>query len=110
MPPFSPTSNKAFVELRVGKTEGILVSHIFLSQKPDPKKKQVMNLDQDMHVCRYFWWMVYELLFMNQLPPPFSRDMGYLFSSSFFDMLCEHVAYLLWVRIFSFLLFFHHAS
>ena len=104
MPPFSPTSNKAFVELRVGKTEGILVSHIFLSQKPDPKKKQVMNLDQDMHVCRYFWWMVYELLFMNQLSL-FLWDMGYLsLFSIFFDMPCEHVAYLLWVRIFYFLI------
>jgi hypothetical protein len=46
-----------------GELEGTLVSHILLSQKPDPKEKQVINLDQDVHVCGYFWWMVYELLF-----------------------------------------------
>ena len=36
-------------------------------------------------------------------------DMGYLFISLFFflfDMPCEHVAYLLWVCIFSFLILF----
>jgi hypothetical protein len=56
MPSFSPTSNRAYVELRVGKNvESILVSHMMLSQRPDPKEKQVINLDQDVHVCGYFW-------------------------------------------------------
>ena len=36
------------------KIEGILVPHMLLSQKPDPKEKQVINLDQDVHVCEYF--------------------------------------------------------
>jgi hypothetical protein len=44
------------------KIEGIFVSHILLSQKPDLNKKQVIDLDQDVHVCGYFWWMVYGLL------------------------------------------------
>jgi hypothetical protein len=56
MPSFSPTSNRAYVEFRVGKkVQGILVSHMMLSQRPDPKEKQVINLDQDMHRCGYFW-------------------------------------------------------
>ena len=47
--------------------EGIPASHILLGQKPDPKEKQVINLDQDVQVCGCFWWMVYELLCMNHL-------------------------------------------
>ena len=56
-----------FVEL-VGKErfEGILPPHILLSQRPDPMEKQVISLDQDVHVCEYFWWMVDEFIFMNQ--------------------------------------------
>ena len=38
-----------------------------LSQRPDPMEKQVINLDQDVQVCGYFWWMVYELYCMNHL-------------------------------------------
>ena len=53
-----------FVELEVWRIEGITGSHILLSQRPDPKEKQVINLDQDVQVCGYvyFWWMVDELL------------------------------------------------
>jgi len=47
---------------RYGGYDGNLASHILLSQRPDPKEKQVINLDQDVQVCGYFWWMVYELL------------------------------------------------
>ena len=47
--------------------EGIPASHILLSQRPDQKEKQVINLDQDVQVCGYFWWMVYELLCMHHL-------------------------------------------
>ena len=36
------------------KVEGILVPQMLQSQKPDPKGKQVINLDQDVHVCEYF--------------------------------------------------------
>ena len=45
------------------KVEGILVPHMLLSQKPDPKEKQVINLDQDVQVCIYvyfFLWLVYD--------------------------------------------------
>ena len=37
-----------------GGAEGILASHILLSERPDPKEKQVINLDQDVQVCGYF--------------------------------------------------------
>jgi hypothetical protein len=40
---------------RYGEIEGTLVSHILLSQEPDPKEKQVINLDQDVPVCGYFF-------------------------------------------------------
>ena len=49
MPSSSPTSEKAYVELRVG-------------EQLDPKEKQVINLDQDVQVCGYFLWMVSGLL------------------------------------------------
>jgi hypothetical protein len=53
-----PTPNGLILwSCRYGEFEGILASHILLSQKPDPKEKQVINLDQDVHVCGYFWWM-----------------------------------------------------
>ena len=48
--------------------EGTPASHILLSQRPDPKEKQVINLDQDVQVCGYIfggWWM--KLLYMNSL-------------------------------------------
>ena len=69
---------------RYGGAEGILASHILLSQRPDSKEKEVINLDQDVQVCGYFWWMVYELLFLNQLSPFYPWNIGYLFSSPFF--------------------------
>ena len=44
-----------------GGYNGKLASHILLSQRPDPKEKQVISLDQDVQVCGYFvWWMVDE--------------------------------------------------
>ena len=52
---------------RYGAYDGNLASHILLSQRPDPKEKQVINLDQDVQVCENFWWMVYELLCMHHL-------------------------------------------
>jgi hypothetical protein len=70
---------------RYGEIEGTLVSHILVSQEPDSKEKQVINLDQDVHVCGYFCWTVHELLFMDNLSPLFfSLDMGYPFLPSFF--------------------------
>ena len=88
----------------------------------DPKEKQVINLDQDVQVCGYFWWMVYELPCMHHLSLSLSFWIrGYLFFLtclsmwhtffgyasfilSFFDM-PKHVAYLLWVCIFFYFLF-----
>ena len=51
-----------------------------LSQRPDPKEKQVINPDQDVEVCGYFWWMVYELLCMHHLSFLSFWIRGYLFS------------------------------
>ena len=86
---------------RYGGCEGKLASHILLSQRLDPKEKQVINLDQDVQVCGYFWWMVEELLLYNFLSPLYIFGMGYIFFFSlFFDTPCGHVAYFLWVCIF----------
>ena len=56
-----------------------LLLHILLSQRPDPKEKQVINFDQDVQVCGYFWWMVYELLCMHHLSFSFFLDKGLSF-------------------------------
>ena len=87
---------------RYGGFESILASHILLSQRSDPKEKQVKNLDQD---CASVW-----IFLVDGGGTPlhdFSLSciffgMGYLFFLLFFfDMLCGHVAYLHWVCIFS---------
>ena len=84
---------------RYGGYNGKLAYHISLSQRPDPKEKQVINLDQDVQVCGYFWWMVYELLlYAPSLLFLSFWIRGYLFFL-LFDM-PEHVAYLFWVCIF----------
>ena len=100
---FHPTPKASFWwRCRDGGYKGKLVSHILPSQKPDPKEKQVINLDQDVQVCGYFWWMVYELLCMHYLSLFLSFWIrGYLFFSFLFDI-PKHVAYLLWVCIFLF--------
>ena len=106
---------------RYGGCEGKLASHILLRQRLDPKEKQVINLDQDVQVCGYFWWMVDEtplydfslslliffgmgyisLSFFSCLGGMWHTFFGYAsFPLLFFDMPCGHVAYLLWVCIF----------
>ena len=86
-----------FVELGMEDLKAYLLLIFLLSQRPDPKEKQVINLDQDVQVCGYFWWMVYELLlYAPSLLFLSFWIRGYLF---FFDM-PKHVAYLLWVCIF----------
>ena len=66
---------------------------MLISQRQDPKEKQVINLDQDVHVCEYInigGWC------MNSFHEPslsfisFSLDMGYL--SLFFEYLDLHVS------------------
>ena len=87
---FHPTTKDSFWwSCRYGGYRGKLASHILLSQKPDLKDKQVINLDQDVQVCGniYFWRTVDELLCMNHLSLvsfSFSLDRGYLFFFSFF--------------------------
>ena len=68
-----------------GGYDGKPASYILLSQRPDPKAKQVINLDQDVQVCGYFWWMVDELLCMTPRSSLFSMDVDYL--SLFFSFL-----------------------
>ena len=68
MPSSSPTSEKAYVELRVG-------------EQLDPKEKQVIFLA----------YVVYELLFTDHLSPFFSLDIGLsLFFSFSFEYLDLH--------------------
>ena len=58
---FHPTSNGSFWWIcRYGGYNGKLASHISLSQRPDPKEKQVISLDQDVQVSGYFWTVVDE--------------------------------------------------
>ena len=111
---------------RYGGYDGELASHILPSQRPDPKEKQVISLDQDVQVCGYFWWMmdgtllyelslpciifgmaIFSLFFCHTLWVCGIPYLGmHLFSSPFFfDMPCGHVAYLIWVCIFYFFLY-----
>ena len=65
---------------RYGGYNGKLASHISLSQRPDPKEKQVISLDQDVQVCGYFfWWMVDETPLYDFSLPCNIFSMGYIF-------------------------------
>ena len=71
-------------------SKAYLLLIFLLSQRLDPKEKQVINLDQDVQVCGYFWWMVDELLCMHHLfvvSFSVSLDRGYLFLSFFLTCL-----------------------
>ena len=85
MPSFSPTSNKAYVEFRVGIKRHACFSYVAKS-KAESKKKQVMQSDQEVQVCGNFWWMEDKLLCMNQLSYFFPLSLGtraiFLFSLS----------------------------
>ena len=64
-------------------------SHILLSQRPDPKEKQVISLDQDVQVCGYFfWWMVDETPLYDFSLPCNIFGMGYIF---FFSLFLTHL-------------------
>ena len=127
---FHPTFNGSFWWIcRYGGYNGKLASHISLSQRPDPKEKQVISLDQDVQVCGYFWWIVegtplYEfslpcnifgmghifffflsLFFLTRFVGVCYTFFGYASFSLFFDMPCGHMAYLLWACIFYFFLY-----
>ena len=87
---------------------------MLLSQKQDPSRNESYNLIKTCKCVEYFWWIVDELHCMIYLSPCIFLGHGlyiYIYFSSsffspFFDMSCGHVAYLLWVCIFSLLLFF----
>ena len=82
---FHPTSNGSFWWIcRYGGYNGKLASHISLSQRPDPKEKQIISLDQDVQVCGYFWWMVDETPLYDFSLPCNIFGMGYIFFFSFF--------------------------
>ena len=113
LPSFLLSSNQACVELRVGAKWHVCFAYIVKS-KTRSKHKRVIQSDQDVQVCGIFFWRVDELLRMIYLSPCifFLRHGLYIFFSFllFFDMSCGHVAYLLWVCIFSLFLalsFFH---
>ena len=86
---FHPTSNGFFWWIsRYGGYDGNLTSHILLSQRRDPKEKQVISLDQDVQVCRYlFWWMVDETPLYDFSLPCNIFGMGYI-SFFFFFLSC----------------------
>ena len=62
-----PISNGCFCgAVGMEDLKAYLLFHILLSQRPDPKEKQVINLDQDVRVCGYIflvdggWTLLYE--------------------------------------------------
>ena len=79
---------------------------ILLSQKQDPSRNESYTLI-NMCKCVGFFLRVDELLCMIHLSSLFLLDVDYLSPFSSFDMPCGHVAYLLWVCIFYFIIFFH---
>ena len=87
LPSFLLSFNQAYVELRVGVKRHACFAYVAKS-KTRSKKKQVINLDQDVQVCGdiciFFVCMVYGLLFMNHPSSLFFLDVGYPFFSLFF--------------------------
>ena len=103
---------------------GMFALLVLLTQKQDPSRKRVIQPDQDVQVCGLFL-VIHELLlpdsfslcyfqpwainifFWHAFASMWHTFFGYasfLFSLSlFFDILHEHVVYLLWVDIFYFL-------
>ena len=79
---------------------------ILLSQKQDPNINESYNLIKRCKCVEYFWWIVDELLCMIYLSPLYKffvlgHGLYFFLLFFFFDMSCGHVAYLLWVCIFS---------
>ena len=69
----------------VGMEDIMANSLLILSQRPDPKEKQVISLDQDVQVCGYFWWMIDGTPLYELSLPCNIFAMGYIFFfSSFF--------------------------
>ena len=74
---------------------------MLLSQRLDPSRNESYNLIKMRKCVDFFWQRVDELLCMIHLSSLFSMDVDYLSLFFLFDMPCGHVAYLLWVCIFS---------
>ena len=100
---------------------------MLLSQRLYPSRSESCNLIKMCKYVDFFWQRVDELLCMIHLSSLFSLDVdylslffflltclvgmwhtffGYASFSLFFDMPFGHVAYLLWVCIFYFIIFF----
>ena len=100
---------------------------MLLSQRLDPSRNESYNLIKMCKCVDFFWQRVDELLCMIHLSSLFFLGVDYLslfflltclmgmwhtllgyasFSLSFFDMPFGHVAYLIWVCIFYFIIFF----
>jgi len=65
------------VELRVGVERHAGFASVAKS-KTRSKQKRVIQSDQDVQVCRNFWWMVDELLCMTPRSSLFSMDVDFL--------------------------------
>ena len=106
---------------------------MLLSQRRDPSRSESYNLIKMCKCVDFFWQRVDELLCMILLSSLFSLDVDYLSPSSFsltclvgmwhtffgyasfslslfFDMPFRHVASLLWVCIFYFIIFLQSTS
>jgi hypothetical protein len=60
---FHPTSNKVFVELRVGNEKKAYLLCIFAKSKTGSEKKQIIHSDYDVQVCGKYV-DVWKLLFI----------------------------------------------
>ena len=65
--------------------QGILVSQILQSQKPDPRRRQVIQFDQDVHVYGTRWMTSFFYAPLYDLSPLFIfENMAILFLLLFF--------------------------
>ena len=125
---FLLSSNQAYVELRVGVKEACLILLMLLSQRLDPSRNESYNL---IKMCKCvdfflaeggwtplhdpslffiflgcglsFFFFFWHALWACGIP---SFSMHLFFFLFFFDMPIGYVAYLLWVCIFYFIIFF----
>ena len=109
LPSFLLPSNHAYVELRVGVKRHVCFAYVVKS-KTSSKQKRVIQPDQDVQVCGIFLvdsgWTPLDDLSLSLYIISWTWAIYIFFSFLFFfDMSCGHVAYLLWVCIFSLLFF-----
>ena len=99
LPSFLLSFKQAYVELRIRVKRHACFACV-VESKTRSKKKQVINLDQDV-VCGYFFSFWVDGVWTPCHEPSLSfLGCGLSFSLSFLsDMPCGHVAYLLWACI-----------